>query len=363
MAERSLGQLSFADGLVAGTGRNETLERLVELIDWSAIARLLSPVHGSRYGAPGYPAVAMFRALLLQQWHGLSDPGLEASLEDRLSFRRFCGFTLDAETPDHVTIHRFRETLRQLGLADRVFEEVNRQIDSYGLILRQGTLVDASLIDAAVKRPKPPAEQPPAEQPPVEQPPTEQTAAPSEVKPAEPSGTTKERAPSKLVKSPLDSDAAWTKKGGRRYFGYKVHVGVDQGSAIIRRQVMTPANVNDTEPADLLICGDEAALYGDQAYTSARRRADLRSRGIKDRMMHRANKHHPLTPRQIQHNTAIGRRRAPVEQVFAKLKRLCGWSRVRYRGLARNAVHLALLCTALNLKRLVVLTTPRPAAP
>jgi IS5 family transposase len=347
MAERSLGQLSLADSLVAGIGRNEALERLGELIDWSMIARLLSPVHGSRYGAPGYPAVAMFKALLLQQWHGLSDPALEASIEDRLSFRRFCGFALDAETPDHVTIHRFRETLRRLGLADRVFEEVNRQIDNRGLILRQGTLVDASLIEAAVKRPKPPAEQPP----------TEPVAVPSEGKPAETApaesgaATTKERPPSKLVKSSLDPDAAWAKKGGRRYFGYKVHVGVDQGSAIIRRQVMTPANVNDTEPADRLICGDEAALYGDQAYTSARRRADLR-----------ANKHHPLTPRQVQHNTAIGRRRAPVEQIFAKLKRLYGWTRVRYRGLARNAVHLALLCTALNLKRLVALMTPRPAS-
>src|SRR6201994_679128 len=347
MAERSLGQLSLADSLVAGAGRNATLERLDELIDWSGIGRLLSPVHGSRYGAPGYPAVAMFKALLLQQWHGLSDPALEASIEDRLSFRRFCGFALDAETPDHVTIHRFRETLRQRGLADRVFEEVNRQIDSLGLIVRQGTLIDASLVDAAVKRPKPPAEQSPAEP----------ATPPSEAKPVEASGAATERPPSKLVKSPLDPDAAWAKKGARRYFGYKVHVGVDQGSAIIRRLVMTPANVNDTEPADLLICGDEAALYGDQAYTSARRRADLRARGIKDRMMHRANKHHPLTPRQVQHNTAIGRRRAPVEQVFAKLKRLCGWSRVRYRGLARNATHLALLCTALNLKRLVVLTT------
>jgi len=351
MAERSLGQLSLADSLVAGTGRNEALERLGELIDWRAIAQLLSPVHGSRYGAPGYPAVAMFKALLLQQWHGLSDPGLEASIEDRLSFRRFCGFALDAETPDHVTIHRFRETLRKHGVADRVFEEVNRQIDSYGLILRHGTLVDASLVDAAVKRPKPPGEEPPIDQ----------AATPSEVNSTEPRGTAKERPPSKLVKSPLDLDAAWAKKGGRRYFGYKVHVGVDQGSAIIRRQLITPANVNDTEPADRLICGDEAALYGDQAYTCARRRADLRARGIKDRMMHRANKHHPLTPRQVQHNAAIGRRRAPVEQVFAKLKRLCGWSRVRYRGLARNAVHLALLCTALNLKRLLVLTTARPA--
>jgi IS5 family transposase len=360
MAERSLGQLSFADGLVSGTGRNETLERLVELIDWPAIGRLLSSVHGSRYGAPGYPAVAMFKALLLQQWHGLSDPGLEASLEDRLSFRRFCGFALDAETPDHVTIHRFRETLRQQGLADRVFEEVNRQIDNLGLILRRGTLIDASLVEAAVKRPRPPAEPPPAEQRQAEP-----GAVRGEAKPAEAGGaaTAGERPPSKLVKSPLDPDAAWSKKNGRRYFGYKAHVGVDQGSAIIRRQVMTPANVNDTEPADLLICGDEAALYGDQAYTTARRRADLRGRGIKDRMMHRANKHHPLTPRQVRHNTAIGRRRAPVEQVFAKLKRVYAWSRVRYRGLARNATHLALLCTALNLKRLVVLTTPRPAGP
>jgi IS5 family transposase len=342
----------LADSLVAAKGRNEALERLGELIDWSKMARLLSSVHGSRYGAPGYPAVAMFKALLLQQWYGLSDPGLEASLEDRLSFRRFCGFALDAETPDHVTIHRFRETLQQHGLAARVFEEVNRQIDNCGLILRQGTLIDASLVDAAVKRPKPPAEQPPIEP---------ATPPPSAAKPAEASGAAKERPPSKLVKSPLDPDAAWAKKGGRRYFGYKVHVGVDQGSGIIRRQLMTPANVNDTEPADLLICGDEAAVYADQAYTSARRRADLRARGIKDRMMHRANKHHPLTPRQVQHNAAIGRRRAPVEQVFAKLKRLCGWSRVRYRGLTRNAAHLALLCTALNLKRMVVLTTLRLA--
>jgi transposase, IS5 family len=351
MAERSLGQLSFADSLVSGVGKNATLDRLGELIDWSAMARVLSPVHLSRYGAPGYPAVAMLKALLLQQWHGLSDPGLEAALADRLSFRRFCGFALDAQTPDHVTIHRFREVLQQQGLAERVFEEINRQIDGCGLILRRGTLIDASLIEAAVKRPP---------RPPAEQAQTEAKSAAAD--PAE-SGTAaaEERPASKLVKSPVDPDAAWAKKGSRRHFGYKVHVGVDQGSAVIRRQLMTPANINDTGPADHLICGDEAAVYADQAYTTAPRRAALRARGTKDRMMHRANKHHPLTARQVQHNRAIGRRRAPVEQVFAKLKRLYGWSRVRYRGLARNAVHLALLCTALNLKRLIVLTTPRSA--
>ena len=163
------------------------------------------------------------------------------------------------------------------------------------------------------------------------------------------------------MRSTVDPEAAWTKKNGRRSFGYKAHVGVDKGSGIIRRQRLTPANVNDTVEADALICGDEAAVYADEAYTTRKRREALRKLGIKDRMMHRPNKHHPLTPRQIQHNRAIGRLRAPVEQVFAQLKRLCGWSRVRYYGVARNAVHLALLCTALNLKRMVVLMKTKPA--
>ncbi|MGO4728249.1 MULTISPECIES: IS5 family transposase [unclassified Inquilinus] len=341
MSRREVGQLSLADSLVSGVGANGTLDRLSELIGWPALGELVSPLDPSRLGAPGYPALVLLKALLLQQWHGLSDPGLEAALADRLSFRRFCGFALDDKTPDHVTIHRFREGLRRHGLAERVFEEVNRQIDQRELILRRGTLIDASLVEAAVKRPpKPAAEEIPAE--------AAEGGAPAPVRPA-----------SKLVRSAVDPEAAWTKKGGRRYFGYKAHVGVDQGSGIIRRQRLTPANVNDTVEADALICGDEAAVYADEAYTTHERREALREQGIKDRMMHRPNKHHPLTPRQIQHNRAIGRRRAPVEQVFAQLKRLCGWSRVRYYGVASNAVHLALLCTALNLKRLVVLTTPK----
>jgi IS5 family transposase len=355
MARRELGQLSLADSLVSGVGQNATLERLEKLIDWAALGEVVSPLDPSRLGAPGYPALVLLKALLLQQWHGLSDPGLEASLADRLSFRRFCGFALDDKTPDHVTIHRFREGLRQHGLAEGVFEEVNRQLDQRELILRRGTLIDASLVEAAVKRPPKPkaGEESPAADP-EEAPATEATDGPAPA-PARP--------PSKLVRSAVDPEAAWTNKNGRRTFGYKAHVGVDQGSGIIRRQRLTPANVNDTVEADALICGDEAAVYADEAYTTRKRREALRQLGIKNRMMHRPNKHHPLTPRQIRHNRGIGRRRAPVEQVFAQLKRLCGWSRVRYCGVARNAVHLALLCTALNLKRLVVLMTPAKTKP
>jgi len=275
----------------------------------------------------------MLKALLLAQWHELSDPALEAALADRLSFRRFCGLALTEATPDHVTISRFRAALRADGMADAVFAEVTRQIDAQGLILRRGSLIDASLVEAAVARPKPPR-------------------APA---PLDADG----RAPSKLVRSPLDPDAAWTKKRGRRYFGYKMHIGVDQGSGIVRRQRLTPANVNDTVEAEALICGDEGAVYGDQGYDKKARRKALRERGAKDRLMHRPNKHHPLTPRQTRRNRLIGKRRAPIEGVFGTLKRVYGFARARYRSLARNAVHLALLCTALNLRRLLVLT-PQP---
>ena len=119
MAWRELGQLSLADSLVSGVGQNATLDHLAELIDWAALAELVSPLDPLRRGAPGYPALVLLKALFLQQWHGLSDPGLEAALADRLSFRRFCGFALDDKTPDHVTIHRFREGLRRHGLAER----------------------------------------------------------------------------------------------------------------------------------------------------------------------------------------------------------------------------------------------------
>jgi transposase, IS5 family len=339
-----VGQFGFADAMVAAYHRpNETLERIAALIDWRAVAALLGGLRAHPEGRPGYPPLVMLKALLLQQWYGLSDPALEAALADRLSFRRFCGFALAEDTPDHVTLHRFREDLVRHDLARRVFAEITRQIDTHGFLLRQGTLIDASLIEAAVRRPKPPAE------PAAETPSSAAAAAPETPPDAAP------RPPSKLVRSPHDPEAAWAKKGGRRYFGDKAHVGVDQGSAIIRTALLTPANVNDTVPADTLISGDERAVYGDQAYHAKARTERLTAAGIKDRTMHRAHKHQALTPRQHRRNELIGRRRAPVEQVFARLKRLYGWARVRYRGLARNAVHLLLLCTAMNLRRLVVL--------
>lgn len=331
MSERRLGQMSFADRLVAAVARgNATLERLDALVEWSAVERLLGPLRGGAMGAPGYPALAMFKALLLQRWHDLSDPQLEEALADQLSFRRFVGLSLSESVPDHSTLWRFREALGRSGVAERAFAEITRQIETSGFVLKRGTLIDASLIPAAVNPPPPPRDPLPPD---------------ADGRPA-----------SRLVPSPLDPDAGWTKKEGKHFFGYKVHVGMDQGSRIIRRMLVTPANVNESGPADALICGDEKAVYADKAFTNKAftnkaRRARLRANGARDGIMMRANRWHKASRWMIKRNAIIAHRRAPIESWFAHLKHVCGFARSRYRGLMRNTVALHLAATVMNLKR------------
>jgi transposase, IS5 family len=334
MAERRIGQLSFADGLVADGGRpNALLKRVGELVDWKEIEGLLSGLRSGVMGAPGYPALTLFKALLLQQWYGLSDPGLEEALADRLSFRQFLGLSLTEPVPDHSTIWRFREQLAKNGLAERAFELITAQIERSGFVLKRGTLIDASLIRSAVNPPEPPTTPPPAD---------------ADGRPA-----------SKLVKSPLDPDAGWTKKENRRFFGYKAHVAMDQGSRIIRRVMLTPANVNESAPADELICGDEKTVYADKAYDSNARRARLKAQGIRDGIMRRRNRWHPMPRWMVRRNEIISHYRAPIEPLFALLKNVYGFARASYYGLRRNAAALCLAATSMNLRRWAALN-PRP---
>ena len=312
MGEKRIGAGSFADAFMApGVGRNVRLERIDGLFKWCRLETLLKPIR-SKIGRKGYPSLAMFKALLLQQWYGLSDPGLEEALLDRFSFRRFCGFSLDDATPDETTFVRFRAALAEHAIAEKLFGEVGRQLDRHGLILKTGTLIDASLIEAQVSRP---------------------------------AGDSGER-------SALDPDADWTRRGGSYFFGYKAHVAVDEGSELIRGATMTSAKINDTEPADELVQGDEKAVYADKAYDTKARRQRLKAAGIKDRIMRRANKHQPVLPHWEQvRNKLIAPIRAAVERTFGVLKRSYGYRRVRYRGLAKNTSHLFVLCIALNLRR------------
>jgi transposase, IS5 family len=333
MSERVHGQLSFADTLIERrSDLNKELDRLSGLIDWAALERLLEPLAPPVRGAPGYAPVVLFQAVLLAQWHGLSDERMEAALEDRLSFRRFCGFGAMDRVPDHTTLWRFREALGNAGLTDAAFAEITHQLGQRGLTVKKGTLIDASLIAAqAAVPPKPVA---PAEPP-----------APGAVP------------PSLLVKSATDPDAGWTRRGKRRFFGYKAHIGVDQGSGLIRRQVLTGAEVNDTVIGDALIVGDERAVYADKAYDSRARRDALKAAHIKYRVQKRADKHHPvLSARDTRRNILIGRIRGRVETVWAFMKRVWGYRRVRYFNALRNKTQFALLCIAYNLRRALALT-------
>lgn len=307
------GQLGFAEAfLSAGLGSNRKLERLDGLIDWAPVARLASGVRAGRRGRPPYAPLSMLKALYLQALYDLSDPGLEEALLDRLSFRRFCGFALDGGTPDETTICRFRADAG--AVLEAAFEEVNRQLDGAGLILRKGTLMDATLVASASR------------------PPSYKAGA----------GAGSGREPG----------AGWTRKKGRAFFGYKAHLGVDQGSGLIRRAVLSSAKTYESEVADRLICGDEGAVYGDRAYEQAARRARLRAAGIKDRIMHRRNKHMAaLPPWQQRRNALIARRRAPVEAVFSALKRLYGQRRARSCSLERNTARLFAVATVYNLRR------------
>ena len=151
---------------------------------------------------------------------------------------------------------------------------------------------------------------------------------------------------------PREPGADWTRKKGRAFFGYKAHVGVDQGSGLIRRLVLSSAKVYESEVADRLICGDEGAVYGDRAYEQQAQRARLKAAGIKDRIMHRRNKHMASLPSwQKRRNALIARRRAPVEAVFSVLKRLYGLRRARSRSLERNSARLCAAATVHNMRR------------
>jgi len=313
------GQLGFGDGwLSPKVGQNTTLDRLAGEIKWYRFEKLLARLRPEGAGRPPFDPLLMLKALLLQQWYRLSDADLEEAINDRMSFRKFLGLSLEAAAPDHTTLCRFRNRLAEAGLSEKLFAEFERQLDQRGLLLKRGTMIDASIVETAHR--------PPA-----------------------PDGS----------RAAVDEDAAVTAREGRRgtLYGYKLHAGVDQKSRLIRRVVVTPANVNDTVPADALVCGDERAVYADKGYAKRARRTWLKSLGIKARIMHKGwGGGPPLTAWQKRHNALIAPIRAEVEGVFATLKRWMGLARVRYRGLSKNTSHIHLLAMAYNMNRSLKIT-------
>jgi IS5 family transposase len=313
MAVKQTGQPSFVEALLPkGFGSNATLDRLAGLVKWYRFEKVLAHLRDEAGpGRPGYPVLVLFRALLLQSLYGLSDRDLEEALVDRLSFKRFAGLSLEDAAPDHTVLNRFRNQLVEQGLLEKLFAELDRQLENAGVILKRGTMLDATLIEAVSAPPK-------------------------------------EDGPSN------DPDARFAKRQGKSgsTFGYKAHMGVDEGSGLIRAVRTTPANVNDTTPADDLIRGDEAVVWADAAYDTHARRARLKAEGKKPRIARRPNRHHPELPHRLKrYNLLIARRRAAVETTFATLKRRMRLTCIRYVGLIKASGQILLASIAFNMRR------------
>jgi IS5 family transposase len=314
MAAKELKRAGFADFLVSGkAGANEQLERLDRLVKWYRFEKLAGEVRvEAPIGRRPWPVLVLVKAILLQSLYGLSERETEDALSDRLSFRRFLGLSLEEGVPDHSVLNRFRNLMIAEGVLEKLFAELDRQLEKAGVILKRGTMLDATLIATSAARPG------------------------SGERPS------------------TDPEAAFAVRQGKSgsTFGYKAHVAVDEGSGIIRRVITTPANVNDTTPADLLISGEEKVVWADAAYHTHRREAALKAKGIKPRIARRANKHHPRLPARLAlYNRLIARRRAAVETTFATWKRRMGFSTIRYLGLIKARAQVMLAAMAFNLRR------------
>jgi IS5 family transposase len=285
------------------TRRERFLSEMDRVIPWSRLVKLIAP-HYPKAGRGRQPLglEKMLRIYFLQQWFDLSDPQAEDAIYDSESMRRFVGVDLAEDTvPDETTILRFRHLLEKHHLTEAMFQEINGLLEEKGLLLRSGTIVDATII-----------------------------AAPSSTK----NGAERR-----------DPEMRQTKKGKNWHFGMKVHVGTDR-RGVVHSLTATHAAVADITQLDNLVHGQERELYGDQAYWKEADRQRFRAAGVRYRVNRRGTYHRPLTQHQRAINRTRSRKRARGEHAFHVVKRLWGFAKVRYRGLLKNTAR-AFACFAL----------------
>jgi IS5 family transposase len=313
MLGKQSGQMGFGDLEAKGrVPEGHFLKKIDGQIDWRPFQMVLEPLYHPTQGRPSHPPLMMFKALLLQQWYGLSDPGLEEAICDRLSFQRFLGLSLTDPVPDETRICRFRNLLAQAGLGAPLFALLEEQLKGKGLIVRRGSLIDATLVKAQT-HPTPKGEPNP------------------------------------------DPDADWTRRGKDGHFGYKVHLSIDQGSDLIRRLALTAASISESHLFEEMVIGDEAAVFADGAYAKDARKRTLRSRGVFCGIINRPWRYRPITEQQKRRNKFYSRVRRAVERVIGTLKRHYGMARCRYVGGVRNRCHFWLKAMCYNLKKMLVL--------
>lgn len=344
MSHKKYDQLSLADKLVGpGKSRSDQFFALVEAaVNWEPIERELSVIHSSRRGRPGTAPLLMFKTLLLQRFYNLGDPATEDALNDRKSFARFVGLPLDESAPDYSSISRFRTELVRLGLMEKLLDQLMAQIEEKGLVLKEGTLMDATFVASAARPPSAPPK-----------PKSAKGKSPPPPEPAQDLFAAGKR-------SRRDPDARWGKKGRQAHFGYKLHIAVDQERRIVRAHQVTAANVNDCEVGPQLVQKDGGAHYADKGYPSQPLREKLAEHQLPDGVMQLGTKHYPLSPASRRRNKLIAKIRSFVEGVFGEGKQRLGLRRARYLGLDKFKLECDLVVFCFNLKTTALALTTSP---
>jgi IS5 family transposase len=297
------------DPLHKKTRKEVFLEEMDRVVPWPMLVTLIQPhargAHQALGGRPPFAVETMLRIHCLQLWWNLSDPAMEEELHERPLYRRFVGLEGAPKLPDETTILRFRRLLEKHDLAPQLLAAINAVLAQQGLMLKTGTVVDATII-----------------------------AAPS---------STKNKSGQR------DPEMHQTKKGNQWHFGMKAHIGVDADSGLVHSVVGTAANVNDVTQAAELLHGDEEHAWGDAGYQGVAKRDEMQGSATRWHVAMRPGKRKALDPsRKLdrllekvqQINASI---RAKVEHPFRLIKQQFGYAKVRYRGLAKNTARLTLM--------------------
>ena len=277
------------------TRRDVFLATMNEIVAWQALCEVIEPHYPKAgNGRPPVGLERMLRMYFVQHWFNLADEACEEALLDSTALRRFVGIDLGRErVPDGTTLLKFRRLLEKHQLGEKLFATVGQVLQAQGLKVGTGTIVDATII-----------------------------GAPSSTKNAD---------------KARDPEMHQTRKGQQWYFGMKMHIGVDSRTGLAHSAVITAANVHDKHPLPDLLHGNEQRVYGDSAYASQKELIQSRAPLARDFTNQRARRDGEIDEAERSKNRNKSRVRARVEHVFAVVKRLWGFSKVRYRGLAKNA--------------------------
>jgi IS5 family transposase len=342
--EALMGQLGFFDAqkrLAALSAKGDPLEAIDRLMPWEsfradieAVVRTPEEMKKSNAGRKAVDAIVMFRMLVLQALHNLSDEQAEYQVRDRLSFTRFLRLGIEDGIPDATTLWLFREKLAKAGVVEKLFERFDQHLAAQGYMARGGQMVDATIVPVPKQR---------------------NSRDENETVKVGETPAAWEKKPAKLRQK--DRDARWTKKHGQSFFGYKNHVNADAKHKLIRRYEVTDAAVHDSQPLDALLTKGNTStdVFGDSAYRSAETEVKLKAGGFRSRIHRRGRRNHPLSGAQTRANRTKSRIRARIEHVFGAQQNSLGGRIVRTIGILRARAKIGLQNLAYNIRRLVTL--------